>query len=312
MSVYTLVGETDLKRCLQDYQAGELLSYTGIRDGIENTNYFVTTDKGEYVLTIFEYIGEDDAQYSLDLMQHLASQGLPCPMPHHDSQGQSLYRIHDKPACLVSRLCGQSPAEINSRHCSAIGDVLARFHLASQSMKSHRPNNRNATWRHTTAERLQAFLNPEQKTLLADELLFQETDLSHLPQGHIHADLFQDNTLFQQNQLSGLLDLYDACHDIYLYDLAITATDWCSHENGEFDPVRLQSLLDGYTAIRPISSDEQAAWPVLLRRAALRFWLSRLKSRHFPNEGHLTQEKDPQVYHRLLQHYRISPQMWPG
>lgn len=311
MSVYTEVSATDLAPFLADFQAGTLQDLHGIRDGIENTNYFLTTEQGEYVLTLFEHLAEAEIQFTLELMDHLAAQGLPCARPLKDQAGNYLGHLHGKPASLVSRLSGSSPKTISAEHCQAIGQVLAQMHLAGQQVKKAHDNPRGAAWRESIRQKLTGHLDRDQQALMDDEVACQQQAFARLPHGVIHSDLFRDNVLFTGHRLTGLLDLYDAGHDLLLYDLAITATDWCSDDAGHFDPARLQALLQAYHKQRPVTDDEKTAWPLLLRRAALRFWLSRLYSLYYPREGQLTQQKDPAVYQQLLENYRQKTQIWP-
>ena len=311
MSVYTEVSAADLQPLLADFQAGVLLELTGIRDGIENTNYFVRTEQGEFVLTLFEILAEPEIHFTLSFMAHLVEQGLPFARPLCNREGKYLSRLHGKPTSLVTRLEGQSQLEVGPAHCQAIGQTLASMHLAGHSFRQAHNNSRGEAWRRKMQQTLRPHLGAPQQAMLDDEIAYQHHAYDQLPRGIIHSDLFRDNALFTGEQLTGLLDLYDAGHDLLLYDLAITATDWCSEPDGAFEPVRLQALLRAYHAVRPITEEEQQAWPVLLRRAALRFWLSRLYSQLYPREGHLTQEKDPLVYQQMLEYYRQHPQPWP-
>ncbi len=311
MSVYTEVSSGDLQPFLQQYQAGDLLALEGIRDGIENTNYFVTTTTGGYVLTLFEHPTETEIKFALTCMSHFAQQGLPCAHPLTNQQGQHLTYLHNKPASLVTRLKGQSVSQPDVQHCRAVGRKLAEMHLAGEGLCAAHQNPRGVDWRQDIAAKIRPKLDRQQIALLDDELSQQQQTLTELPHGIIHADLFRDNILFTGNKLTGLIDLYNAGYDLLLYDLAITANDWCIEPGEAFNEPRLMALLQSYTEIRPITPNEQQHWPSLLRRAALRFWLSRLDRLHFPCNGQLTQQKDPTVYQRLLAHYRQKPQNWP-
>ncbi len=311
MSVYTEVSAEDLQDFLARFHVGQLRSFRGIRDGIENTNYFVTTTEGEHVLTLFEYMAEPAVETALGYMTHLAQNGLPCAMPCADQHGRRIGRLHDKPASLVRRLRGRSEHAPTATHCQTVGSNLARLHLAGQSLDHAQPNPRGSLWRQTTAIKIRPRLTPDQRSLLDDELRYQQQEFSELPHGLIHADLFRDNVLFSGETLTGLVDLSDAGHDLLLYDLAITVSDWCSLSAGGLDTPRLMALLHGYTELRPVTSAEQDHWPILLRRAALRFWLSRLDTLYFPRSGPLTRQKDPDTYRLRLLHYRQYPQTWP-
>lgn len=311
MSVYTEVPAEELQDFLDDYDIGRLLTFTGICEGIENTNYFVTTASGEYVLTLFEHTAPTEIEPALRLMAYLDQCSLPCPLPVADRQGRVLGQLMGKPAGLVSRLRGRSALHPGPEHCHSVGHSLARLHLATATYESPHPNPRGADWRQSVAAQIRGRLDPGQKQLLADELRYQQIDFADLPRGMIHADLFRDNVLFSGTQLTGLLDLYHCGEDLLLYDLAIAATDWCSLPAGDFDLPRLQALLTGYAEQRSVGPAEQACWPDLLRRAALRFWLSRLYKHYHPRPGRLTQSKDPGIYRQLLENYRRNPPRWP-
>lgn len=311
MSVYTEVSQADLKPLLAQYQAGELLELSGIRDGIENTNYFVSTRRGDYVLTLFEHATEQEVAFALHGMAQLAARGLPCAQPCADRQGHYLGRLHHKPASLVTRLVGQSIHAPTAAHCHSVGTQLGRLHLAAETIGMPQENPRGARWRQAIACQLMPMLNQTQAALLEEELAYQQTEPAGLPRGIIHADLFRDNVLFDGDRLSGLLDLYNAGRDLLLYDLAITANDWCTGTDGDFDQPRLTALLQAYSEVRPVSPAEQRYWSDLLRRAALRFWLSRLHNQFLPRTGHLTQQKDPRVYENLLRKHREQQPTWP-
>lgn len=313
MSVFTTVTVEQLRLWLRAYPLGELLDLQGIASGITNTNYFVTTSSGRYVLTLFERNSADELPYFLDLMAHLADHEVPCPHPVANHGGAYLGELNGKPAALVSCLRGRSLEISTVAHCAEVGSVLAKMHLAGQSFSSYMQNPRGAEWRVATAGKVAGFLSAEDRALLEQELAFQANLRSaDLPQGVIHADLFRDNVLFDGEELGGLIDFYYACNDVLLYDLAITANDWCTVVNGTgadggMDEARLLALLKAYHAVRPLSAAEHAAWPGMLRAAALRFWLSRLYDLNFPQVGELTHAKDPQHFRKILK-MRISQQ----
>lgn len=306
MSVFTSVSFPQLQAWLKDYAIGELLELKGIASGITNTNYFVTTSQNKYVLTLFEHNSLDELPYFIDLMSHLAARGIPCPKPIADKAGNSLHSLNGKPAVLISCLKGQDVTQPNVAQCAAVGRVLAQMHVASLSFdlqpnhhNSH--NSRGADWRIKTAALVMPHLSAAEQTLLSDTLAFQATfDLSALPSGVIHADLFRDNVLFDGDEIGGLIDFYYACHDVLAYDLAIAVNDWCVEADGRFDQTRLSAMLNAYHAVRPFSAAEQVAWPSLLRMAALRFWLSRLHDKIYPQAGELTHAKDPDHFQRIL------------
>ncbi|HEU4709440.1 MAG TPA: homoserine kinase [Methylophilaceae bacterium] len=317
MSVFTTVTAEQLSRWLKSYPLGELLDLQGIASGITNTNYFVTTTTGRYVLTLFEKNSADELPYFLDLMGYLAERGIPCPRPVLNFDGENLGELNGKPASLVSCLRGHSIEAATPEHCAEVGRVLAELHLAGRSFPTSMQNPRGDAWRKETAARVMAFLSDEDQAMLRDELAF-EAGLSTqaLPQGVIHADLFRDNVLFEDGLLGGIIDFYYACDDALLYDVAIAVNDWCSAEGGELDAARLTALLQAYHSVRPFTEEERLAWIGMLRIAALRFWLSRLYDLHFPQEGELIHAKDPNFFRQILQK-RIArqqeiSQLWIG
>jgi homoserine kinase type II len=309
MSVFTSVTIPQLELWLQDYAIGELIDLTGISSGITNTNYFVTTNHGgqtKYVLTLFEHNTLAELPYFIDLMSHLAAHNIPCPRPISDQAGVSLHMLNGKPAALISCLSGRDVVQPNVTQCAAVGTVLAQMHLAGQSFDldarySGHHNSRGTDWRITTAQQVMPHLTVDDQQLLQATLAFQAaTDLSLLPMGVIHADLFRDNVLFDGDQIGGLIDFYYACHDVLAYDLAIAVNDWCINVDGGLDAPRLDAMLKAYAAVRPFTPAEHAAWPGLLRIAALRFWLSRLYDQINPQAGELTHAKDPDHFKKIL------------
>jgi homoserine kinase type II len=308
MAVYTTVTEAQLRIWLEDYPLGELLELKGIASGITNTNYFVTTTTGRYVLTLFEKNTAEELPYFLDLMDHLAMHNIPCPAPVHRHDGESLGVLNGKPAALVTCLRGKSLEQVDVDHCREIGRVLSRMHLAGESFDRFMDNPRGKAWRIATAVEVMPLMETDAANLMSRELRYQTSqDLSNLPQGVIHADLFRDNVLFDGSELGGLIDFYYACNDVLLYDVAIAVNDWCVNADGSLDPYRTQALLDGYEQYRKLSVEERNAWPLVLRIAAMRFWLSRLYDLYFPQEGELIHAKDPEHFRRILQ-YHIAQQ----
>jgi homoserine kinase type II len=302
MSVFTTVTFEQLQVWLQRYPLGELLELKGIASGITNTNYFVTTSTGRYVLTLFEKNTADELPYFLDLMAYLADHGIPCPHPVANVDGTFLGELSGKPAALVSCLRGSSLETPSAPHCAEMGAVLARMHVAGQSFAQSMDNPRGPHWWKVTAGTVMPFLDADERALLEQELVYQ-TGFRHseLPRGVIHADMFRDNVLFDGDRLTGLIDFYYACNDALAYDLAITVNDWCVEADGALDGLRLRAMLAAYHAQRPLSEQERAAWPVLLRAGALRFWLSRLYDFHFPQPGEMTHAKDPSHFRRVLE-----------
>lgn len=302
MSVYTQVERSELEDFLCNYQIGELIDYQGIANGIENTNYFVTTTKGEYVLTLFEELTHKDLPYFLDLMAFLAEHEVPSAHPVADRQGHYLRSLNGKPAALVAKLAGSDVDTPTAMQCAALGRALGKLHAVGHEFTGHRDNDRGPHWWKETADMLWPVLNDKESALLRAELAHQAQHAhDELPRGVIHADLFRDNALFVDDQLTGIIDFYYACNDVLLYDLAVAVNDWCSQPDGTLDEGCLQAMYAEYQQQRPLTQAEHTAWPTLLRAAALRFWLSRLKDKHFPKEGEITHIKDPDVFRQILQ-----------
>ena len=306
MSVYTPISAEALDTLLTDYDLGQLSSFEGINAGIENTNYFVTTQREDgiqsrYILTLFEQMQHSEVPYFLELMAYLSDYGVPSAHPIADQERHYLREFCGKPMTIVECLTGSEVKTPNVAQCRALGAAMGHMHTASPSFPLYRANTCGAAWREQVAERVKPYLNGEQRFLLEDELRhqngFQDTDL---PRGVIHADLFRDNALFIDDKLSGIIDFYYACDDLLLYDVAVTVNDWCTTETGHLDSQRLQAWLSAYQQKRPFTEEEQQAWPTLLRMAALRFWLSRLQDKYFPRLGELTHIKDPDVFKNML------------
>jgi homoserine kinase type II len=281
-----------------------LLELQGIASGIENTNYFVTTSNGRFVLTLFEKLTAKELPFFLNLMAHLARHGIPCPSPVADRDNSFLGKLNGKPATIVSRLSGKSLTQPEAVHCAAVGAMLGQMHVAAQSFSETMTNPRGAVWRAETALQVARFLNEQDAELLQSEVAFhQQHDLSSLPQGVIHADLFRDNVLFDGERVGGLIDFYFACNDSLLYDVAITVNDWCMGTDGKLDVARTRALLDAYHAARPFTAQEAGMWHIALRVAALRFWISRLFDLHLPRDGELINAHNPDQFKRILQQH---------
>ncbi len=312
MAVFTRVSESELVAWLSGYSLGHLLDLQGISSGIENTNYFVTTSRGRFVLTLFEKLTEDELPFYLNLMAHLARQGIPCPNPMANRHNQFLGTLNGKPACIVSRLSGRSTTTPNLKQCTAIGAMLGQMHIAGQSFAQIMPNPRGSHWRTITAPQVRPFLDSEQASLLDTEVaLHAQNTLANLPQGLIHADLFHDNVLLDGDRVGGLIDFYFACTDALLYDVAITINDWCMGDDQKLDVVRAREFLRAYHAVRPLLEAERLAWPMMLRLAALRFWLSRLFDLHLPRNGELVTPRNPDHFKRILQnHVGTTQPVW--
>ena len=301
MSVFTTITLAEARDWLRDFAIGEIVDLRGIAAGITNTNYFVVTADNKYVLTIFEENEMADLPYFVDLMTHLDKRGVPCPKPIADKNGVCLRLLKGKPALMVSCLRGADTETPSIDQCAQVGRTLAQMHLAGHDFKHKSHNLRDANWRNATAMKVMDKLSTAEQNLLKQILAFQENfDLSALPHGVIHGDLFRDNVLFDGEKLGGFIDFYYACHDVLAFDVAVAVNDWCLLENGEFDELKLNAFMQAYIAIRPFDEAEQQAWQGLLCIAALRFWLSRLYDWHYPHAGELTHAKDPNHFKQIL------------
>ncbi len=301
MSVYTIIEENELISFLSNYEVGELVGFQGISDGIENTNYFVNTDRGRFVLTIFEQHSFEEMQYYLNLMHHLADHQVPSANPVADKQGAYLSHFKDKPIALVERLDGGSISETTVDHCQQLGAAMGKMHAAGLSFASRQVNPRGPAWCQQTAHKVMEKLSADEQAMLDLEIHFQqEKRHAELPRGVIHADLFRDNALWNKDNFSGIIDFYYSCDDVLLYDLAVTANDWCVNDDFTLNKDKVTALLSHYNTFRPLADNERDYWPAMLRAGALRFWLSRLYDKHFPRGGELVHTKNPDEFKAIL------------
>jgi homoserine kinase type II len=310
MAVYTEVSLAQASALARELGLGKLRSLQPVGSGIENTNYFVVTARGDWVLTLFERLPAEQLPFYLALMRHLAQHDLPVPEPRANAAGALCHRVAGKPAALVNRLPGTPVEAPDTHHAEQVGSTLARMHLAVADFPLAQPNPRGPAWWAETAPVVRPHLGGEQAALLDDELAYQQhvaasAPYAQLPRGAVHADLFRDNALFQglngRERLSGVFDFYFAGVDSFGYDLAVALNDWCIDlDSGHLDAARAQALVDGYRAQREPEGVEWRMLPALRRAAALRFWLSRLADWHRPRDAALLTPKDPRHFERVL------------
>lgn len=313
MAVYTEVSFEEASNFLATLQLGTLQSMAGCSGGIENTNYFVTTDQAAYVLTLFERLSAAQLPFYLRLMKHLAFHGIPVPDPAANADGDVLHALNGKPAAVVNRLRGKSELSPTPEHCALVGDMLARMHLAGRDFNLHQPNLRGLSWWNDTVPVVLPGVTPAQAALLQSELAYQNhvstlSAYGALPRGPIHGDLFRDNVMFesapddpQRPVLSGFFDFYFAGVDTWLYDIAVCLNDWCVDlASGRSDTQRTDAFLDAYGQTRPLCAQERELLPAMARAGALRFWISRLWDLHLPREAAMLQAHDPAHFERVL------------
>ncbi|GKT18366.1 homoserine kinase [Acidovorax sp. SUPP2522] len=313
MAVFTEVSKKEARDLLRRLQLGTLVSLRGIEGGIENTNYFLTSDQGEYVLTLFERLTAEQLPFYLHLMKHLAHAGIPVPDPRADKHGDILHSVAGKPAAVVSKLRGKSQLAPEASHCAAVGATLARMHLAGHGYERRQPNLRGLAWWNETVPAVLPHVGEEQAVLLRSELAYQNhvaasAGYAALPRGPVHADLFRDNVMFDGEELTGFFDFYFAGVDTFLFDLAVCLNDWCIDlPTGAHHDVRARAMLDAYQSVRPLTADERTLLPAMLRSGALRFWISRLWDFHLPREASLLTPHDPTHFERVLRERLAHP-----
>jgi homoserine kinase type II len=309
MAVYTHVDQASLDGFLAAYDLGRPLALEGISEGVENSNYRLVTERGRYILTLYEKrVEPEDLPFFLGLMNHLAGKGVPCPTPIRGRGGDALQSLCGRPAAIVSYLAGESVKRVGAGHCAALGQALAQLHLAGADFDRFRPNTLSVTsWRRL----FEACRGPADRLLagLASEIEAELDALERawpddLPKGVIHADLFPDNAFFERQALTGIIDFYFACVDIVAYDIAICLNAWCFEPDSAFNITKARQMLAAYRAVRPFADHELEALPLLARGAALRFLLTRLFDWQNQVEGALVAVKDPLEYLQKLRFHR--------
>jgi len=314
MAVYTEVAEQEARTLLRALGLGELTSLRACAGGIENTNYFASTELDgqphDYVLTLFERLTLEQLPFYLRLMKHLAQRGICVPEPHANAAGDLVFEVKGKPAAVVDKLRGQSASHPTVVHCTQVGERLARLHLAGQDFELTQPHLHGLSWWNATVPVVLPHLTDRQKALIQNELAYQnsvatQADYAALPRGPIHADLFRDNVMFDtpngQPRLVGFFDFYFAGVDTYVFDLAVCLNDWCIDlATGDHHAQRAHAFIAAYNAVRPLQVAERALLLAMLRAAALRFWLSRLLDWVQPRPASVLQAHDPDHFERVL------------
>ncbi len=315
MAVFTEVSVDEASAFVSRLDVGTLTGFRGIHAGIENSNFFVDTERGgvarHWVLTLFERLSFEQLPFYLHLMRHLARRAIPVPEPQADADGAILHTLKGRPAALVNKLDGGHQLAPDADHCTQVGAMLARMHLAGQDFELSQPNLRGLAWWIDTVPLVRPFLDDSQRALIDAELAFQQQlaaspAYTSLPRGPIHADLFRDNVMFDRGtvgheRLSGFFDFYFAGVDAFLFDIAVCLNDWCIDlESGAMADDRAQAFVRAYATVRPLTSSECRLMPALLRAAALRFWLSRLWDLHLPRDATLLKAHDPAHFERVL------------
>ena len=313
MAVFTEVSFDEAAVFLSLLDLGQLQTIKAAAGGIENTNYFVDTDQGHFVLTLFERLTFEQLPFYLHLMKHLAARGIPVPDPTASATGEILHRLKGKPAAVVNKLRGHSELRPTAAHCAAVGDMLARMHLAGLDYPQAQGNLRGLPWWNQTVPSVLPHLTSCQRSLLLSELAYQNHIASSsvyqgLPQGAVHADLFRDNVMFEGAQLTGFFDFYFAGCDTFLFDIGVCLNDWCVDlTSGASAQDRADAFMSAYQQVRPLTPQERSLLPALQRAAALRFWLSRLWDFYLPREAAVLSPHDPTHFERVLRARLVRP-----
>lgn len=316
MAVFTIVSDDDARALLRQYALGDFVALRGIAAGIENSNFFLTTTEGEFVLTVFEVLTAEQLPFYIELMHHLAQRGVPVPQPQTRLDGTRLSTLSQKPAAIVNRLPGGHEPAPTLAHCALAGHTLAQAHLAAKDFSLRQPNLRGLVWWEQTAPVVLPYLAPPLAELLTSTLAEQRAmaltpDYKDLPFGPSHCDLFRDNVLFAgtpaEPQMGGLIDFYFAGCDTWLFDVAVCVNDWCIDlKTGIVKLEHANAWLGAYASLRPFTAAEHRLWPSILRAAALRFWISRLYDFYLPRSAQTLKPHDPTHFERVLQQRTVG------
>ncbi|AKJ30544.1 homoserine kinase [Caldimonas brevitalea] len=313
MAVFTPVSLDAAAALAARLNLGAVTELKEISSGIENTNYFITTERGEYVLTLFERLTFEQLPFYLYLMKHLAQRGIPVPEPQADAAGEILHSVEGKPTAVVDKLTGSHQLAPSALHCEQVGAMLARLHLAARDYPRSQPNLRGLSWWCETVPAVLPHLDAGQRQLIEDELAFQQglaasPVYATLPRGPIHADLFRDNVMFDGDRLTGFFDFYFAGVDTWLFDIAVCLNDWCVDlDTGRLVEERASAFMAAYNREREITHHESRLLPALMRAGALRFWISRLWDLHLPREAQVLKPHDPTHFERILRERITNP-----
>jgi len=309
VAVYTEIADEELSEFIAGYDLGALLSVKGIAEGVENSNFLLVTESGEFILTLYEKrVSPADLPFFLGLMKHLAGRGITCPLPVHNRSGEMLGSLAQRPAAIVTFLQGMWVRRPGNHHCSALGEAMAKLHLAGDGFGLTRPNALSVDgWRplfEPCADRADEVAVGLGAQISSELAFFDDNWPNGLPSGIIHADLFPDNVFFLRDEVSGLIDFYFACNDMFAYDLAIALNAWCFEPDRSLNVTKARALLTAYSGVRPLTPQEIEALPILARGAALRFLLTRLYDWLTVPAGALVVPKDPMEYYQKLRFHR--------
>ena len=304
MAVYTSLSQSEVENFISKFNIGRLKGYTGISGGVTNSNFFINTDNCEAVLTVFEELNFGDLDYYFNFMQHLSSYGFSCPSPISDINNNYIHDLKGKPAALISKLSGKVFEEISDEQLIELAKSFAEMHLISLKFKTQKKNERGLQWMKDTFSMFADKISSDQRELISDELSFLENIPEDLPRGVIHADLFRDNVLFEEDRLGGIIDFYYACDDFFIYDIAIVINDWCIDRNGIIVEKRKKLFIEAYDSVRKINNNEHDALNSYLRLAAMRFLISRFRDQFNAKDAELNTIKDPLFFYEILKNRR--------